>query len=475
MQKLVVSIGLVSLLGLGFSFYTHMMSDEMRLERLGYSKEVIHQLMEENTEVVGKLVEDKVNSEDIVDYLFVKNFNYDCYEEYVKFKQQYPNLEASEIVYLVSFLDHVFIPSLLQYGYQEDTINMWFQSPKFNEYIKQVDMVSLNNILNFAKETGNDLYTLIEYVKYEQRYPSLKLNAIVSEVDEYQEVILPELKQKGYVTEDIQILYEQFHLNDLRVLVETDLLPDQTLELMTTSGFNSSNLAIYDKILNDGEEYTVTYALQYAKYPNVKSNFYQDIVTTPNPESLLVLVNKNYQLNKTYIPSDFIPVDVTLSEFAPYETNYLRRDAADATEQLFQAAKELGYTLTLRTGFLSYESQKKRYEQDVYEMGLEYAESISTRPGHSEHQTGLAIDITSPSVNNELTVDFAKTEEGQWILSHAHDYGFIIRYPEGKEEELGYTYQPWHLRYVGKEVAKEIYDNEWTLEDYILTYEILDQ
>lgn len=475
MQKLVVSIGLVSLLGLGFSFYTHMMSDEMRLERLGYSKEVIHQLMEENTEVVGKLVEDKVNSEDIVDYLFVKNFNYDCYEEYVKFKQQYPNLEASEIVYLVSFLDHVFIPSLLQYGYQEDTINMWFQSPKFNEYIKQVDMVSLNNILNFAKETGNDLYTLIEYVKYEQRYPSLKLNAIVSEVDEYQEVILPELKQKGYVTEDIQILYEQFHLNDLRVLVETDLLPDQTLELMTTSGFNSSNLAIYDKILNDGEEYTVTYALQYAKYPNVKSNFYQDIVTTPNPESLLVLVNKNYQLNKTHIPSDFIPVDVTLSEFAPYETNYLRRDAADATEQLFQAAKELGYTLTLRTGFLSYESQKKRYEQDVYEMGLEYAESISTRPGHSEHQTGLAIDITSPSVNNELTVDFAKTEEGQWILSHAHDYGFIIRYPEGKEEELGYTYQPWHLRYVGKEVAKEIYENEWTLEDYILTYEILDQ
>lgn len=156
---------------------------------------------------------------------------------------------------------------------KKDTINMWFQSPKFNEYIKQVDMVSLNNILNFAKETGNDLYTLIEYVKYEQRYPSLKLNAIVSEVDEYQEVVLPELKQKGYVTEDIQILYEQFHLNDLRVLVETDLLPDQTLELMTTSGFNSSNLAIYDKILNDGEEYTVTYALQYAKYPNVKSNF----------------------------------------------------------------------------------------------------------------------------------------------------------------------------------------------------------
>lgn len=475
MQKLVVVIGLVSLLGLGFSFYTHMMSDEMRLERLGYSKEVIHQLMEEKTDVVEKLIEDKINSDEIIDYLFVKNFNYDCYEEYVDFKEQYPNLEASEVVYLASFLDHVFIPSLLQYGYQEDTLSMWFQSPKFNEYIKQVDMVSLNNILNFAKETGQDLYTLIEYVKYEQRYPNLKLNDVVSEVDEYQEVILPELKQKGYVAQDIQTLYEQFHLNDLRVLVETDLLPDQTLELMTASGFNSSNLAIYDKILNADEKYTVTYALQYAKYPNVKSNFYQDIVSTPNPDSLLVLVNKNYQLSKTYIPSDFIPVDVSLSEFAPYETNYLRRDAADATEQLFEAAQAAGYSLTLRTGFLSYESQKKRYEQDVYEMGIEYTETISTRPGHSEHQTGLAIDVTSPSVNNELTVDFANTLEGQWVLTHAHEYGFIIRYPEGKEDELGYTYQPWHLRYVGKEVAKEIYENEWTLEDYILMYEILDQ
>lgn len=474
MQKIFVVIGLISLLGLGLGFYTHMMSDEMRLERLGYSKDVISQLMEEKTDVVWKLIEDKRSSDEIIDFLFVKNFNYDCYEEYVEFSEQYPDLEANEVVYLASFFEHVFIPSLLQYGYTDGTFDMWFQSPKFMEYIKQVDINNLNNILNFAKETGNDLYTLIEYVDYEKRYPNLKLNEIVREVDEYQEVILPKLKEKGYIADDIQTLYSQLNLSDLKILLETNLLPTQTIELMIANGFNSSSLAIYDEVLNNGNDHSITYALQYAKYPNVKMNFYKEIVMTPNQESLLVLVNKNYQLSQTYIPYDFIPVEVTLAEFAPYETNYLRRDAADATEQLFAAAEELGLELTLRTGFLSYESQKKRYEQDVYEMGLEYAETISTRPGHSEHQTGLAIDVTTPSINNELTVDFAQSEEGQWVLSHAYEFGFIIRYPEGKEEEVGYTYEPWHLRYVGKEVAKEIHEKQWILEDYILNYGLLD-
>lgn len=474
MQKIFVAIGLVSLLGLGFSFYTHVMSDEMRLERLGYSKDVISQLMDEKIDVVGKIIEDKISSDEIIDFLFVKNFNYDCYEEYVDFSEQYPDLEANEVVYLASFFEHVFIPSLLQYGYTDGTFEMWFQSPKFMEYIKQVDISNLNNILNFAKETGNDLYTLIEYVDYEKRYPNLKLNEVVREVDEYQEVILPKLKEKGYIPEDIQTLYSQLDLSDLKTLLETNLLPTQTIALMTASGFSSSSLAIYDEVLNNGNDHSVTYALQYAKYPNVKMNFYKEIVMTPNQESLLVLVNKNYQLNQTYIPYDFVPVDVTLSEFSPYETNYLRRDAADATEQLFAAAEEIGFELTLRTGFLSYESQKKRYEQDVYEMGLEYAETISTRPGHSEHQTGLAIDVTAPSVNNELTIDFAQSEEGKWVLSHVHEFGFIVRYPEGKEEEVGYTYEPWHLRYVGKEVAKEIYEKQWILEDYILNYGLLD-
>lgn len=473
MQKLCVGIALVSLLGFGFIFYSHMMSDEMQLERLGYSKEIITQLRNENEEIIEKIIKDKRSSDELLDYLFVKNFNYDCYEEYVSLKEQYPELGATEIVYVSSFFEHVFVPTLLQKGYEEGTIEMWFQSPQFSEYIKQGDIRTLNSILSFAKETGNDLYTLLEYVNYEKRYPKISINEIVNQVNDYQAIILPALKQKGYETDEIEILYSKFELSDLKALVETNLDPSQTLELITASSFSSSNFEIYDEVINNG--YSVNYALQYAKYSNVKSNFYEAIVSTPNPTQLLALVNKNYQLNPSYVPSDFVPLNVTLSTYASQETNYLRRDAADATEKLFKQALEDGIELLLRTGYVSYETQKKNYEQDIYEMGIEYAQKVSTRPGHSEHQLGLAIDVTSASIGQSLSVNFAQTIEGKWIQDHAHEFGFIIRYPEGREDEVGYTYQPWHLRYVGVEVAKEIYEKDWILEDYILTYGLLDE
>ena len=204
------------------------------------------------------------------------------------------------------------------------------------------------------------------------------------------------------------------------------------------------------------------------------SKFYQDIVETPNTNSLLVLVNQNYRLDEFYAPTDFVPVEVPVTPYSQVNTNYLRRDAADATELLFSKAQEAGYELTLRTGYISYSVQKSLYNQDVYEMGLEYADKFNSRPGHSEHQTGLAIDITTPSINNELSLEFADTEEGKWVLAHAHEYGFIIRYPENRESEVGYFYEPYHLRYVGVEVATEIFENNWTLEDYILNYGLLD-
>ena len=235
MQKLCVVIALISLLGIGFTFYSHMMSDEMQLERLGYSKEVITQLRNENSEMIDKIIRDKRSSEELLDYLFVKNFNYDCYDEYVDLKEKYPELEATEVVYVASFFEHVFVPTLLQNGYDETTIDMWFQSPNFSQYIKTGDITTLNSILSFAKETGNDLYTLLEYVSYEKRYPQIGINETIVQVDEYQNTIFPALKQKGYQAEEIEVLYTSCELTDLKALIDTDLNPSQTLELMTAS------------------------------------------------------------------------------------------------------------------------------------------------------------------------------------------------------------------------------------------------
>ena len=475
MQKILVLGSVVTLLALGLFFYSYMMSDEMVLIRLGYDRELIDVLMEEQPDLVQDLIADHRNSDEISDYLTVNGFNYDCYDAYVELAKQYPDQEASDIVYLATFLDHVFFPTLLKQGYTEETIELWFSDSDFNTYIESVDIVTLNRLLNYAKETGNDLMSLFSYVNYETRYPYLKMDEVVSSVNEYQTVILPSLKEKGFKSSQVEQLFNQFGLSDLKSLMETTLNPDQAFELMTASSFDSSSFAIYDEILSQSENYSVTYALQYAKYPNVKTNFYEAIVETPNPNSLYVLVNKNYRLNETYTPTDFVPVDVSLSEYAQVNTNYLRRDAADATESLFAKAKEAGYELTLRTGYLSYDIQKNLYHQDVYEIGYDYADQFNSRPGHSEHQTGLAIDITTPSINNELSMEFANTDEGKWVLEHAHEFGFIIRYPENREEEVGYSYEPYHLRYVGVEAATEIYNNDWTLEDYVLNYALLDQ
>ena len=474
MQKVLVPIGIVALLGSGLLFYSYMMSDEMVLRRLGYDKTLIESLIKEQPDLVQNLIEDDRNSEDISDYLTIKGFNYDCYDAYVKLAEYYPTLESSEVVYLATFLDHVFFPTLLQQGYEEETIKAWFSDPDFNTYVESVDIVALNRLLNYAKETESDLMTLFSYVNYEKQNPYLKLDEVISAIDEYQTVVLPNLKSKGYESQEVEALFYQFGLSDLKSLMETTLNPDQAFELMAASSFDSSCFAIYDEVLSQDENYSVTYALQYAKYPNVKSKFYQDIVETPNTNSLLVLVNQNYRLDEFYAPTDFVPVEVPVTPYSQVNTNYLRRDAADATELLFSKAQEAGYELTLRTGYISYSVQKNLYNQDVYEMGLEYADKFNSRPGHSEHQTGLAIDITTPSINNELSLEFADTEEGKWVLAHAHEYGFIIRYPENRESEVGYFYEPYHLRYVGVEVATEIFENNWTLEDYILNYGLLD-
>ena len=474
MQKVLVPIGIVTLLGSGLLFYSYMMSDEMVLRRLGYDRTLIESLINEQPDLVQDLIEDDRKSEDIVDYLTIKGFNYDCYDAYVKLAEYYPTLESSEVVYLATFLDHVFFPTLLQQGYEEETIKAWFSDPDFNTYVESVDIVALNRLLNYAKETESDLMTLFSYVNYEKQNPYLKLDEVISAIDEYQTVVLPNLKSKGYESQEVEALFYKFGLSDLKSLMETTLNPDQAFELMAASSFDSSCFAIYDEVLSQDENYSVTYALQYAKYPNVKSKFYQDIVETPNTNSLLVLVNQNYRLDEFYAPTDFVPVEVPVTPYSQVNTNYLRRDAADATELLFSKAQEAGYELTLRTGYISYSVQKNLYNQDVYEMGLEYADKFNSRPGHSEHQTGLAIDITTPSINNELSLEFADTEEGKWVLAHAHEYGFIIRYPENRESEVGYFYEPYHLRYVGVEVATEIFENNWTLEDYILNYGLLD-
>lgn len=198
--------------------------------------------------------------------------------------------------------------------------------------------------------------------------------------------------------------------------------------------------------------------------------FYEDITLVENPDSLSVLVNKNYSLPEDYEPQDLVLLDVLLyNDDENNEANYLRKEAADALKQLFTAAKKEGHELVARSAYRSYETQVSLYQRYVEKDGVEAADTYSARPGHSEHQTGLTVDITSDSVHCGLTESFGKTEEGEWVAENAHRFGFIIRYPQDRVSETGYQYEPWHLRYVGVESATEIYKDQLILEDYVLS------
>lgn len=205
-------------------------------------------------------------------------------------------------------------------------------------------------------------------------------------------------------------------------------------------------------------------------FPDYFSPLLQTSDTVPLntiPESLTVLVNRTYRLPSYYVPKVLVNVKVEFSFDYSSDKRKLRKEAARALEKMFAAAKkEKKIKLYGVSGYRSYKRQNQIYRYNVSHRGHDATDSVSALPGSSEHQTGLTIDISSKSVDLELIPAFAKTREGKWVAKNAHKFGFIIRYPKGKSKITGYSFEPWHLRYVGKNTASYLYKNKLTLEEY---------
>lgn len=176
-----------------------------------------------------------------------------------------------------------------------------------------------------------------------------------------------------------------------------------------------------------------------------------------------ILVNKYTSLPEKYAPDDV----VEMSNWYSYPGNSIRKDVYNAFIEMFNAAKEAGYTLIVNSSYRTYEEQKEIYDDYESNRGQEYADTYAARPDFSEHQTGLSLDIFSPGANMS---NFADTETFKWISENCYKYGFILRYPEGKEDITGYSYEAWHYRYVGKELAEKVYDSGLTYDEYYAYY-----
>lgn len=175
----------------------------------------------------------------------------------------------------------------------------------------------------------------------------------------------------------------------------------------------------------------------------------QGSVTKPTYIDGILIANKKYPLPESYNPGE-------------------DQETLAAYKKMELGAKKAGHTITAFSGFRSYEYQQELYDKYVARDGQQNADRYSARPGHSEHQTGLAFDIGE--VGREdlwLTEEFGETPAGQWLVQNAHRYGFILRYPKGKEDITGFMYESWHFRYLGKEVATKVKQSGLTLEEYL--------
>ncbi len=196
-----------------------------------------------------------------------------------------------------------------------------------------------------------------------------------------------------------------------------------------------------------------------------------DVMMYSRENPFYVLINKQNGIGKEYKPDNLVIPHVKFIEKGPLEKKHMQNTAAYYLKMMFDDAARQNIHLVALSGYRSYSRQSAIYNQYIKKYGRVYTDTVSAKPGYSEHQTGLAMDISAKSARYALTQSFAKTKEGKWLAQNAHRHGFIIRYPKGKEAITGYTYEPWHVRYVGQELATYLFINDLSLEEMGMFFE----
>jgi D-alanyl-D-alanine carboxypeptidase len=199
-----------------------------------------------------------------------------------------------------------------------------------------------------------------------------------------------------------------------------------------------------------------------------QATFNKEQFSLTNPNSIWVVVNKHNPLQpKDYAPTDLVVPSIPLRTSASNGEMHLRKAAATALENMSADAKAQGVHFMLASGYRSYSLQVSVYGSEVKSYGQGKADTESARPGYSEHQTGLAMDLEDANRTCEVTDCFANLPEGKWLAANAYSYGFIIRYVPSKVAVTGYRYEPWHIRYIGTDLSTQMHkDNILTLEEF---------
>lgn len=256
-----------------------------------------------------------------------------------------------------------------------------------------------------------------------------------------------DLKKLGYTKDEINVIIEKLDEETIKKVLNLEY-NEKLDEIIIQTYFIPSNLEKYLEYSKKQDNLEKVISLV-----NVGANekFYTNTKETDDSKGNSMLVNKYHYLNSNYAPDDIVEI----SNWYAYSGHSTKEEVYTQYKKMWNAAKKQDLTLLVNSSYRTLEDQQKEYDL----AGDEYA----SRPGFSEHQTGLALDIVTYDIMGN---DFENTDEFKWLQNHAHEYGFILRYPKNKEDITGYSYESWHYRYLGEELATKVYESGLTYDEY---------
>ena len=279
---------------------------------------------------------------------------------------------------------------------------------------------------------------------------------------QYQQTYEYKLQEHGYNDTEVARILKEFNDEEHLNYLLDNTKDSKIVTLLDEEYYLSKNFYEYISYLNENPDMDLDEIVRNINI-HLDSDFYEETFSANTSLDTSMLVNKYYLLDSSYAPDDLVTISQTYS-WGDAGSQKVREVAYSAFLDMWNAANEEGYYLMVSSSYRSYAEQEEVYNNYKNSSGERYADSIAARPGSSEHQTGLTLDIFSRTNTNRET--FKDSAEANWLAENSYKFGFILRYPEDKVDITGYTYEAWHFRYVGEEIATYIYEHDITFEEY---------
>lgn len=277
---------------------------------------------------------------------------------------------------------------------------------------------------------------------------------------EYEATNEYKLLQVGYTDEEVKEIIKVFKDKEIKFILDTDK-NENYLNITKEKYFIYAKFYDYLNYYKEHDDLSLRNVIEIVN-TNTDKEYYTDTQKTDISKKELMLVNKYNYLESDYIPENLVSIPPTYA-YGEYGSQKATQSTYDAFLGLWNASHEAGFYLMVNSSYRTYEKQQAVYDDYANSRGTEYADSIAARPGYSEHQTGYTLDVFEKGYSQS---SFKDSESYNWLKENAHRYGFILRYPEDKVNITGYSFESWHIRYVGIEAATYIYENNITFDEY---------